>query len=147
MLFKEAYHARSSKPVSDRVINLYLYTNIRTDSGRRPEIFGCSLCKTHLCSELCFAQFHAKILNIYRKNKRLILRWMHCLFDNLSDFANLFHCVIIIRVHTGYGILKRKFHIWKNYGIWAKRPYLWKNYGIFVLVEKGVLSVRWDFKM
>ena len=25
---------RSFKPVSDRVINLYLYTNIHTDSGR-----------------------------------------------------------------------------------------------------------------
>ena len=28
---------RSFKPVSDRVINLYLYTNIHTNSGRRPE--------------------------------------------------------------------------------------------------------------
>ena len=28
---------QSFKPVSDRVINLYLYTNIHTDSGRRPE--------------------------------------------------------------------------------------------------------------
>ena len=67
---------RSFKPVSDRVINLYHYTNIHTDSGRRPEtIFGCSLCKTHPCSELCFAQFHAKIHNIYKKNnKRLIMR-------------------------------------------------------------------------
>ena len=61
---------RSFKPVSDRVINLYLYTNIHTDIGRRPEtIFGCSICKTHPCSELCFAQFHAKIHNIYRKTK------------------------------------------------------------------------------
>ena len=34
---------RSFKPVSDRVVNLCLYTNIHTDSGRRPEtIFGCS---------------------------------------------------------------------------------------------------------
>ena len=91
---------RSFKPVSDRVINLYLYTNIRTDSGRRPETtFGCSLCKTHPCSEICFAQFHAKIHNIYRK-KRLIFRWIHCLFDNLSDFANLFYGVIIIKVHV-----------------------------------------------
>ena len=89
----------SFKPVSDRVINLYLYTNIHTGSGRRPDtIFGCSLCKTDPCSELCFAQFHAKIHNIYRKIKRLIMRWILCLFDNLSDFANLFHCVIIINV-------------------------------------------------
>ena len=56
---------RSFKPVSDRVVNLYLYTNIHTDSGGRPEAtFGCSLCKNHPCSELCFAQFHAKIHNI-----------------------------------------------------------------------------------
>ena len=90
---------QSFKPVSDRVINLYLYTNIHTDSGRKPEtIFGCSLCKTHLCSELCFAQFHAKIHNIYGKNKRLIMKSIHCLFDNLSDFANIFHGVIIINV-------------------------------------------------
>ena len=40
---------RSFKPVSDVVINLYLYINIHTDSGRRPEtIFGRFLCKTHL---------------------------------------------------------------------------------------------------
>ena len=58
---------QSFKPVSDRVINLYFYTNIHTDSGRRPEtIFGCSICKTHPCSELCFAQFHAKIHIIYK---------------------------------------------------------------------------------
>ena len=58
---------RSLKPVSNRV----LYTNIHTDSGRRPEtIFECSLCKTHPCSELCFAQVHAKIHNIYKKNTK-----------------------------------------------------------------------------
>ena len=39
--------SRSLKPVSDGVINLYLYINIHPDSGTRPEtIFGCSLCKT-----------------------------------------------------------------------------------------------------
>ena len=46
---------RSFKPVSDGVTNLYLYTNIHTDSWRRLEtIFGCSLCKTHPGSELMF---------------------------------------------------------------------------------------------
>ena len=29
--------SRSLKPVSDVIINLYLYINIHTDSGRRPE--------------------------------------------------------------------------------------------------------------
>ena len=63
---------RSFKPVSDGIINLYLYTNIHTDKGRRPQtIFGWSVCKTHPFSELCFAHFHAKIHNI---NKRLIVR-------------------------------------------------------------------------
>ena len=86
---------RSFKPVSDGVINLYLYTDIHTDSGRRPETtFGCSLCKAHPCSELCFAQFHAKIHNM-----------AHCEVNTLfisqkSDFANLFNGAILINVHV-----------------------------------------------
>ena len=46
---------QSFKPVSDGVMNLYLYINIQTDSGRRPEtIFGCSLCKTHTLQYILF---------------------------------------------------------------------------------------------
>ena len=42
--------ALSFKPVSDGVMNLCLYINIHTDSGKGPEtIFGCSLCKSHPC--------------------------------------------------------------------------------------------------
>ena len=45
----------SFKPISDGVINLYLYISIHTDSGRMLEtIFGCSLCKTQPCNKLCF---------------------------------------------------------------------------------------------
>ena len=58
---------RSFKPVSDVVINLYLYTNIHTDSGIRPEIiFGCSLCKIHplqwtlFCSIPYKSSYHLK---------------------------------------------------------------------------------------
>ena len=76
---------RSFKPVSNGVINLYLYINIHTDGGRKPEtIFGCSLCKTHPCNKLCFmrkfitlkkcspAHLNAVELNV--KNKR---RWQY----------------------------------------------------------------------
>ena len=36
--------------------------NIRYESNRRPEtVFGCVLCNTHLCDEMCFAQFHAQL--------------------------------------------------------------------------------------
>ena len=70
---------RSFKPVSDWVINLYLYINIHTDMGRSPEtIFGCSLCKTHPCNELCCAQFHAKIKNIKKKKEKA-----HCEVNTL----------------------------------------------------------------
>ena len=42
---------RSFKPVSYGVINFYLFINIHTDSGKRPEtIFGCSLFKSHSIS-------------------------------------------------------------------------------------------------
>lgn len=38
--------------------------NRRTESGKRPEtVFGCSLCNTHLCDNVCFAKFHQNILN------------------------------------------------------------------------------------
>ena len=38
--------------------------DIRTASGRHPEtVFGCFICKAHLCDDLCFAQFHEKIQN------------------------------------------------------------------------------------
>lgn len=36
--------------------------DVRTQSHKRPEtVFGCALCNTHLCNELCFAQFHEKL--------------------------------------------------------------------------------------
>ena len=71
---------RSFKPVSDGVINLYLYINIHTDSGARPKtIFGCSLCKTHPCNELCSARFHAKIRNIKKQTRKGSLwLWGEC---------------------------------------------------------------------
>ena len=90
---------RSFKPVSDGFINLYLYINIHRDSGRSPEtIFGCSLCKTHPCNELCLAQFHAKIQNIKKEKS-------HCEVNTLfiwqkSDSANFFHSVIIASVYV-----------------------------------------------
>ena len=63
--------SRSFKPVSDGVMNLYLYINIHTDRGKRPEtIFRCTLCKTHPCNELCFAQSRAKIHSIKKKKKQ-----------------------------------------------------------------------------
>lgn len=35
----------------------------RTESGKRPEtVFGCSLCNTHLCDEMCFGRFHKNLL-------------------------------------------------------------------------------------
>lgn len=38
--------------------------DVKTDSGRRPEtVFGCPLCNTHLCDELCFAEFHSNFLD------------------------------------------------------------------------------------
>ena len=126
---------RSFEPVSDKVINLYLYTNIRTDSGRRPEtIFGCTLCKTHPCSELCFAQFHAKIHNIYRKNKRLIMRWIHCLFDNLSNFANLFHGVIIINV------LVITYH-------WKGQPFFYLIFFLFLIQFRKEVLIFFKAKL
>ena len=70
---------RSFKPISDGVMNLYLYINNHTDSRKKPEtIFGCTLCKTHPCNKLCFAQFHAKIHNIKKKIKA------HCEVNTLS---------------------------------------------------------------
>ena len=65
---------QSFKPVSDRVINLYLYINIHTNSGRRPETnFGYFLCKAHLCTvvavDSCFAHFHAKFITFKEKTK------------------------------------------------------------------------------
>ena len=92
---------RSFKPLTDEFINLYLYTNIHTDSGRSPEtIFGCYLCKTHPCNELCFAQFHAKIQNIKKKHEKA-----HCGVSTLflwqkSDPANFFHAVFIVSVYV-----------------------------------------------
>ena len=62
--------SQSFKPVHHGAMNLYLNINIHTDRGRRPEaIFACSLCKTHPCNELCFAQLHAKIRNMKKKKK------------------------------------------------------------------------------
>ena len=61
---------RSFKPVYG-ITNLYLYINIHRDSGWRSDtVFGCFLCKTHPCNGLCFAQFHAKIHNIKKKQTR-----------------------------------------------------------------------------
>ena len=85
---------RSFKPVSDWVIHLYLYINIHTESGRSPEtIFGCSLCKTYPCNELCFAQFHAQIQNI-KKEKA------HCEVNtcNITSYYKLLprSCCIVL---------------------------------------------------
>ena len=61
---------RSFKPVSDGVMNLYLYINIHTDSGKRPEtILDVPYKKTHPCNKLCSAQFHAKIHNMKKNIK------------------------------------------------------------------------------
>ena len=74
----------SFKPSSDGVMYLYLYINIHTDIGRRPETnFGCSLCKSHPCNELCFAHFHAEIQNILKILRYLLLQYN----DNVKDYV------------------------------------------------------------
>ena len=68
---------QSFKPISDGVINLYLYINIHTANGRRPEtIFDCSLCKTHPCNKLCLKKkFSPAHLNVTERNVRNKWRW------------------------------------------------------------------------
>ena len=52
--------ARNFRPVTARD------RDVKTASNKRPEtVFGCVLCYTHLCNELCFNQFHAQL----NKNK------------------------------------------------------------------------------
>ena len=92
---------RSFKPVYG-ITNLYLYINIHRDSGWRSDtVFGCSLCKTHPCNGLCFAQFHAKIHNNKKsKQEKAHFEVNTLIFWQKADFMNFFHGVIIINVHV-----------------------------------------------
>ena len=76
----------SFMPVNDGVINLYLYINNHTDSGRRPEtIFVCSLSKTHPLAMNSFVLLNSmqKFITWFKKKikNRHIVRWIHCSFD------------------------------------------------------------------
>ena len=70
---------RSFKAVSDGFINLYLYiTSTQTVGEGQRQFLDVPYVKLSLCNVLCFAQFHAKIHNIKKKQKqnkkRLIVR-------------------------------------------------------------------------
>ncbi|XP_059162842.1 piggyBac transposable element-derived protein 4-like [Physella acuta] len=55
-------HHRIRLPGRKKVCYQCRQKDVRTEGSRRPEtVFGCVLCNTHLCDELCFAQFHVQL--------------------------------------------------------------------------------------
>ena len=91
---------RSFMAVSDGVINLHLYINIHTDSGRSPEtIFGCSLCKTHTWNTL-FCSIPCKNSKHKRTKQEKAYYEVSTLFIwQKSDSARFFQAVIIVSIH------------------------------------------------
>ena len=81
MLFKEAYHDHSSQYMMGSQIYIFTSTSTETVGEGQRQILGVPYVKLTLAMDSCFAQFHAKIHNIKKKQEKA-----HCQVNTLIFF-------------------------------------------------------------
>ena len=101
MLLKEAYHDHSSQYMMGSQIYTFTSTSTERVSEGQRQFLGVPYVKLTLAMDSVFAQFHAKIHNIKKKQQEKAHFQVNTLiFFQKSDFGNFFHGVIIINVHV-----------------------------------------------